>query len=177
MEEKIYIISGTNRDQAVSLQVATIYKEEFDKRGVASEIIDLKDLPDDYIAAALYDNAGSHEGMVDIRKKMKEAKKFLFIVAEYNGSFPGVLKAFIDGLEFPDTFTGKKAALVGVSSGIQGGVIAMSHLTDILNYCGTHVLARKVKLAGIGKNMQNGEIINDLYNQLIDWQINEFLEF
>ncbi|MCB0497503.1 MAG: NAD(P)H-dependent oxidoreductase [Cyclobacteriaceae bacterium] len=177
MKEKIYIISGTNREAAVSLQVAHIYQDVFERKGVESEIIDLQNLPDDFIAAALYSNAGTHEGMKDMRKKMKEGKKFLFVVPEYNGSFPGVLKAFIDGLIFPDSFTGKKAALVGLSSGIQGGVLAMSHLTDILNYCGTHVLARKVKLAGIGKNMQNGEITNDLYNQLIDWQVDEFLDF
>ena len=177
MKEKIYIISGTNREQAVSLQVANRYKSEFETLGIEAEIIDLKDLPDNYIAEALYDNAGFHEGMVDIRKKMKDAKKFVFIVAEYNGSFPGVLKAFIDGLEFPGTFTGKKAALVGVSSGIQGGIIAMSHLTDILNYCGANVLARRPKLANIEKNMENGEITNERYMKHIRLQVKELLDF
>lgn len=177
MNEIIYIISGTNRENALSLEIAHIYKNEIENLGAKAEIIDLKELPEDYIAAALYDNAGAHEGMVELRKKMKEGKKFVFIIPEYNGSFPGVLKAFIDGLEFPHTFTNKKCALVGVSSGIQGGVLAMSHMTDILNYCGSHVLARKVKLAGIGKNMLQGKITNELYNQLIGWQLNEFLAF
>ncbi|MCB0505889.1 MAG: NAD(P)H-dependent oxidoreductase [Cyclobacteriaceae bacterium] len=177
MEDKIYIISGTNREEAVSLAVSHIYKNEFKLLGMEAEIIDLRDLPDNYLAAALYENAGTHQGMVDMRQKMKEGQKFLFVVPEYNGSFPGVLKAFIDGLKFPETFTNKKCALVGVSSGVQGGALALSHLTDILNYCGTHVLARKVRLAEIGKNMKEGLITNKLYNQLINWQINEFLEF
>lgn len=177
MDEIIYIISGTNRENALSLEIAHIYRNELEQLGVKAEVIDLKELPDNYIAAALYDNAGTHEGMVEMRKKMKQGKKFIFVIPEYNGSFPGVLKAFIDGLEFPHTFTNKKCALVGVSSGIQGGVLAMSHMTDILNYCGSHVLARKVKLAGIGKNMAHGKITNELYKQLIEWQLNEFIKF
>ena len=40
----------------------------------------------------------------------------------------------------------KKAALVGISSGVQGAGLALSHLTDIFNYCGMHVLAQKPKL-------------------------------
>ena len=42
---------------------------------------------------------------------MSQSEKFVFIVPEYNGSFPGVLKTFIDGLAFPDTFEQKKNVL------------------------------------------------------------------
>ena len=39
---------------------------------------------------------------------------------QYNGSFPGVFKAFIDGYAYPNVFKGDKAALVGVSKGFRG---------------------------------------------------------
>ncbi len=177
MNDKIYIISGTNRQQAVSIQVAKIYQQEFTSLGVESEIIDLRELPADYIVSGLYDNAGREEVTNDFRRKMREGKKFVFVIAEYNGSFPGVLKAFIDGLEFPDSFMNKKCALVGLSAGDQGAVLAMSHLTDILNYCGAHVLAKKPKLGMISKNMEAGVITNERYTKHIKMQVQQLLDF
>lgn len=177
MNDNIYIISGTNRQQAISIQVANVYQQEFKALGVEAEIIDLRELPADYLFSGLYENAGKSEGTIGFRKKMKEGVKFVFVIAEYNGSFPGVLKAFIDGLEFPDSFTNKKCALVGVSAGEQGAVLAMSHLTDILNYCGAHVLAKKPKLASIVAYMQDGIITNERYMKHIKLQVQQLLDF
>lgn len=174
----IRIISSTNRPGAVTYKVAKHYQGVLNGLGVANEIIDLADMPDDFIVSALYQNGGKNEAFNLIREKMKATEKFVFITPEYNGSFPGVLKTFIDGLEFPTTFTGKKAALVGVSSGIQGAVLAMSHLTDIFNYCGTNVLAQKPKLSGIGKAMNDeGEITHELYLKLLEDQAKAFVAF
>ncbi len=177
MSNPIYIISGTNRDQAVSLDVAKVYQQEFKSIGVEAEIIDLQQLPSDYLFSGLYENAGKNEVVNGFRDKMKEGNKFVFVVAEYNGSFPGVLKAFIDGLEFPDSFMNKKCALVGLSAGDQGAVLAMSHLTDILNYCGAHVLAKKPKLGIISNNMEAGEITNERYTKHIRMQVQQLLDF
>ncbi|MCF6359657.1 MAG: NAD(P)H-dependent oxidoreductase [Cyclobacteriaceae bacterium] len=177
MTEKVYIISGTNRQQAVSLQVSKVYQQEFEALGVDSEIIDLQQLPADYLFSGLYENAGKNELVNGFREKMKVGHKFVFVIAEYNGSFPGVLKAFIDGLEFPDSFMNKKCALVGLSAGIQGAVLAMSHFTDILNYCGAHVLAEKPKLASIGGHIQDGEITNERYMKHIKKQVKQLIEF
>jgi len=173
----ITIVCSTNRKNSISLVIASIYKDILKDIGAASEIIDLREIPKDFLVSALYENAGKNESFNPIRKTMKDSEKFVFIVPEYNGSFPGVLKAFIDGLKFPDTFSNKKCALVGVSSGLQGGGLALSHLTDIFNYCGTHVLAFKPKLAQIDDNMENGYFTNDHYKELLQRQAKQLLEF
>ena len=67
--------------------------------------------------------------------------------------------------------------MIGISSGVQGGVFAMSHLTDIFNYLGMNVLALKPKLAGIERNLANGKITNDLYNQLLEQQAEKLIQF
>jgi chromate reductase len=173
----ITIVCSTNRKNSVSKVLSEIYKGMLDERNVESNILDLADLPHDFIESALYENSGKNDSFNSLRKQMADSEKFVFIVPEYNGSFPGVLKAFIDGLKFPDTFTDKKCALVGLSSGVQGAGLALSHLTDIFNYCGTNVLALKPKLARIEANMTDGEITNDLYNQLLNDQVDKFLKF
>lgn len=175
--DKIIIICGTNRNDSVSSQMAEVYKQMLDSRSCPNEIIDLSDLPNDFAFSALYDNAGRNEQFNHFRTLMADGKKFAFIVPEYNGSFPGVLKTFIDGLKFPDSFKGKKCALVGISSGVQGAGLALSHLTDIFHYCGMEVLSIKPKFSHIEKNFNGKAITNPLYLQLLEEQIKGLIAF
>ena len=175
--EKIAAICGTNRNDSVSMEITLIYKSLLEELDQQVEIIDLKNLPSDFITRALYENSGKNQDFNTYRDLMADLKKFVFIVPEYNGSFPGVLKTFIDGLKFPDTFTDTKCALVGVSSGVQGAGLALSHLTDIFNYCGTNVLALKPKLAQIDRFLEDGKVTNDLYNTLLRDQARKLVEF
>jgi chromate reductase, NAD(P)H dehydrogenase (quinone) len=54
----------------------------------------LEDLPHDFVFSALYENNGKNLDYNAFHQKVKEGKKFVFIVPEYNGSFPGILKDF-----------------------------------------------------------------------------------
>lgn len=173
----ITIITGTNRPASNSRAVANLYATLLTEQGVASQILDLAELPADFTHTALYDNIGNNQRFNQLSSMIAESDKFVFIVPEYNGSFPGVLKAFIDGLSYPNTFRNKKAALVGLSSGVQGSGLAMSHLTDIFNYLGMHVLALKPRLAQIEKNFDGSRITNELYLELLKQQITHFLYF
>lgn len=173
----IKIIVGTNRKNSLSKTIALLYQEILLERGAESEILELEQLPADFIETALYENNGRNEEYNAFHSRVKEGKKFVFIVPEYNGSFPGILKTFIDGMTYPNTFRNKKCALVGLSSGIGGGGIALSHLTDIFHYLGMHVLALKPKLAKIEQNMSDNLLTNRLYLDLLHTQADMLLEF
>jgi NAD(P)H-dependent FMN reductase len=173
----ITLICGTNRNDAVSRTISNIYSDLLKEKGVAHNTVDLIELPDNFLNNALYENSGKDPDVNAMINKMGQSTKYLIIVPEYNGSFPGVLKSFIDALPYPSAFNDKKAALVGLSSGIQGAGLALSHLTDILNYCGCHVLAFKPKLARISKHLDQDQIISTEYQELIREQIDRFLEF
>jgi len=173
----ISIVVGTNRPNSISKKIAEYYKSIFDVKNVECQIVDLIDLPTDFTRTALYENNGKNEAFNSIRDRVQASEKIVFIVPEYNGSFPGVLKSFIDGLKFPEGLKDKKAALVGVSSGIQGGVLAMAHLTDIFNYLGMNVLALKPKLSSIEKHCEDGKITNEHYIELITEQVDKLLDF
>jgi NAD(P)H-dependent FMN reductase len=172
----ITVVCSTNRKDAVSHLVAKTYMDILKSKSVDHQYINLGDLPIDFTFTALYENSGKNEVFNKYRSMMATSDKFVFIVPEYNGSFPGVLKAFIDGLEFPGSFTGKKAGLVGISSGIQGAGLALSHLTDIFNYCGTHVLAFKPKLMHIEANMTDGAL-SEPYQQFLQQQATDIISF
>lgn len=173
----ITIISGTNRQNSVSAQVARLYQSLLAQHQEDSNIIDLADLPKDFIYTALYDNNGKNPEFNRFLEQLRASDKYVFIIPEYNGSFPGVLKAFIDGMEYPNSFQDKKCALVGISSGMQGGGLALSHMTDIFNYLGMHVLALKPKLARIEKNFDGEEVTDKLYGELLIEQVKKLLNF
>jgi NAD(P)H-dependent FMN reductase len=172
----ISIICGTNRTDAISLGITQTYLAALQEIGVTASLIDLANLPPDFAFSALYENEWRNDQFNTLRELMKGSDKFVFIVPEYNGSFPGVLKTFIDGLEYPNTFRNKKCALVGVASGGQGSSLALSHLTDILNHCGTHVLAYKPRLMKIDEHFENG-ILNDRYTLQLKKQAQMLLNF
>ena len=173
----ITIIVGTNRTEAVSRQVAEYYQNLLTQRDVPSQLLDLHEIPADFLTTALYENNGQNEAFNALSAMIAESEKLVFIVPEYNGSFPGILKAFIDGLTYPSPMRDKKCALVGVSSGTQGGSIALSHLTDVLNYLGTHVLALKPKLAVIEKYFDGQAFSHRIYREVLDTQADQLIAF
>ncbi|MFN3404730.1 MAG: NADPH-dependent FMN reductase [Cytophagaceae bacterium] len=177
MKPFITIISATNRVPSYSIKIAEYYKLLLENKGAEVNIIDLSNLPPKFIFSALYDNVGKDEEFNKLISSISESNKIIFIVPEYNGSFPGVLKAFLDGLSFPNTLKNKKGALVGISSGVMAGALALSHLTDILNYLGMHVLAIKPRLPRIDKLFVEGKINDEFLTKLINAQIESFLEF
>lgn len=177
MTEPISIICGTNRKDAISLRITEICQEIFERHNVHSVLVDLSKLPPDFAFTALYDNFGKNIEFNPYIQQMLESKKHVFIVPEYNGSFPGALKTFIDGLEYPNTFRNKKGALVGIASGGHGASLALSHLTDILNYCGMNILAYKPRLEKIEQNFSNGMFTNPRYLESLEKQVKMFIEF
>lgn len=173
----ITVVSGTNRPESRSIQVATYYLNLLQARNIEAQLIDLSHLPQDFIFTALYGKPHQHPEFFSFVEKINQSEKFVFIVPEYNISIPGILKAFIDGLDYKKSFQGKKCALVGISSGTIGGAIALSHLTDILNYLGMHVLAIKPRLPKIETLMVDGEIKDKFLTELVNTQVAALLSF
>ncbi|MCJ8164948.1 NAD(P)H-dependent oxidoreductase [Pontibacter sp. E15-1] len=173
----ITLISGTNRTASRSRAIVDLYATLLEAKGEPYQILDLTELPDDFIVSAMYANCGQNEQFNRLTELITSGDKFVFVVPEYNSSFPGVLKAFIDALSYPCPFQNKKGALIGLSSGMQGSGLALSHLTDILNYLGMHIMATKLKLAHIEQNFDGKLITNELYNELLEQHVAQLIQF
>ena len=172
----ITLLVGTNRPASRARRIASIYTSLLAELGAESQLLDLAELPSDFVASALYANAGTHPGFNRLAGLLDASNKLVIITPEYNGSFPGVLKAFIDGLPYPGGIQGKRAALIGLSSGGQGGLLAMSHLTDILMYLGTTVLPQRVRLPFIDKDLTpENELRHELSRQMLREQAEALL--
>jgi len=164
----ITIIVGTNRPQSRARIVADYYAGLLAELGAPHQLLDLTELPTDFLNVALYHNAGQHPDFNRFIAPLDQSDKLVVIAPEYNCSIPGALKAFIDALPYPGGIRGKKAALISLSSGGMGGALALSHLTDILFYLGTTVLPQRVRLPGISQHLSAaGELDSPLFAQLL----------
>ena len=174
----ITIIAGTNRPGSRARRIANYYRTVLNELGAESQLLDLAELPADFTSTALYAQAGSNSAFNRLAVLLDAGHKLVIITPEYNGSFPGVLKAFIDGLPYPGGIWGKKVALVGLSSGGQGGLLAMTHLSDVLMYLGSAVLPQRVRLPFINKDLNElDELNHDLSRQLLREQAAALLAF
>ena len=172
------IVASTSRDQSVSSQVAAHYQAILAEIGVQANILDLQDMPVDILETTLYKKVKQPNAAWErIQQLVSATDKFIFIIPEYNGSFPGILKIWVDACKFPDSFKHKKAALLGISDGTQGSALAMGHFADVLNYVGTHTLALRPRLIQIGKNMQDGRVANAEYAMIMRLQAEQLLAF
>jgi chromate reductase, NAD(P)H dehydrogenase (quinone) len=143
----ITVISSTNRANSNTLKIAKHYVQLLEKQGVNCELFSFENLPHDIAFHELF-NKRSDNFQQLLDKFIIPAQKFVFIVPEYNGSFPGLLKVFLDAVH-PDLNRGKKAGLVGVSSGRAGNLRGLDHLTGILGYLGIHVHPNKLPVSSV----------------------------
>lgn len=170
------IIAGTNRPNSNSLKVAQYYQHELAQRGEAWQIMKLHDLPDNCIVTDLYGKRS--EEFSPIQKLVSEARRFIFIIPEYNGSYPGVLKVFMDACSFPASFYNKKAVLVGVSTGKYGNVRGVDHFTGVCHYMRMHVMSLKIHIAHIQKELdENGQFTDPLTIKYVHEQLDEIVRF
>lgn len=168
--ENIVIIASTNRPASRTGQLAVLYQGLLQENGQQAQVLDLALMPADFTTSALYHNAGKSPEFNALRDAVETADKLVFIVPEYNGSFPGVLKAFLDGLHYPSRLTGKTAALVGISDGPNGNLLGMSHLTDVLCFMGVNVLGLRVKVPALRKNLVEGRLADAFIEGLMRQQ-------
>ena len=89
--------------------------------------------------------------MVDLQNRVLAAAGLHVVTPEYNGSFPGVLKYFIDLLKYPDSFEHKPVAYVGEASGTWGGLRAVEQLQMVFGYRHAHSYPVRVFIPTVHK--------------------------
>ncbi len=170
------IIAGTNRPGSSTLKLAVYYQKKLSEKGVEAPIFSLEGLPENLLKTDLYGKRS--DTFKPIQQLVSASEKYIFIIPEYNGSFPGALKTFIDACDFPLSFYDKKAALVGISSGKYGNIRGVDHFTGVCNYLNMHVFSLKLHIPLIRKEMDaNGNLTEADTIKFTDEQIDRFLKF
>src|SRR5436305_8232869 len=107
------IISGTNRSDSNTLKVAREYQHFLKDKGIDAGIFSLEGL-----------NLLNWDAAFEKIEKeiIIPTRQYIFIVPEYNGSFPGTLKMLFDNSHSHAIWFNKKALLTGISTGRSGNL-------------------------------------------------------
>lgn len=165
----ITIISGTDRKGSRTIQVAQYYLDQINKTSTNNQLISLEDLTSFKRDAYL----------LNLEKEILiPSDKFIIVMPEYNGSFPGILKLLFDITDIRKCWWYKKVLLVGVADGRGGNLRGIEHMTNILHYLKMNVHYNKLPLSKINDELNDqGEFIRDLTIKSIQEQIKSFEEY
>lgn len=177
----ITIVVGTNRKKSEAGNFGKKYYDLLTKQGENVNFLHLKDVDTSVYHPDMYDN-DLNQNLLKIQDEwLIPTNKFVFVIPEYNGGMPGALKMFIDAISIrkrPETFEGKKAAIVGVASGRAGNLRGMEHLTGVLNYLGTVVLPNRQPYSSIYKLMdKQGNITDESTLKVIENHVTQIINF
>jgi chromate reductase len=127
---KVAVIVGSNRRESINRRLAhALVKLAGD--GLDFRLVQIDDLP-------LYnqdDEANLPPAVVRFKSQIAAADAVLFVTPEHSRSIPAVLKNAIDWGARPwgqNSWTGKIAAVTGMSPGAIGTALAQQHLRQIL---------------------------------------------
>ncbi|MBO6522310.1 MAG: NAD(P)H-dependent oxidoreductase [Balneolaceae bacterium] len=170
------IISGTDMPGSKCLEVANYLSGLYQKVGVKADIIDMTDFPlADVVGGKYMDEIPS---IIKFRKPVIEADALLFVIPEYNGSFPGILKIFIDYLPYPSALAEKPIAYVGIAGGAFGGLRPVEQFQMVANYLNAHQYPERVFISRVQNMFDPKTGIKDEFQQkLLEAQTEGFVKF
>lgn len=165
----VTIISGTNRIGSKTIQVANFYKQVLDEQNIPNQLLSLEKVQ----------SIKRDESIIALENQyLKPADKFIFVMPEYNGGYPGILKLLIDISDIKHVWHHKKAMLTGVADGRAGNLRGLDQLTNVLNYLKINVFHHKIPISKINEETNElGVWQNESTPRIIREQIEGFLEF
>jgi chromate reductase len=171
----IEIISGTDRPNSNTIKVAQLLLEDYRALKVPADLLDIAKLDYRDVAGGNYHKGASGSFSAGV-ERVNKADGIVFVVPEYNGSFPGSLKLFIDYWKYPDSFEFRPVAFVGL--GLRwGGLRPVEHLQQVFGYRNAFVLPHRVFLSNIKEALKDGKLSDPMINDLLKTQARDFVKF
>lgn len=165
----ITIVSGTNRKGSNTLKVAKEYQRVLKEKGIEAGLFSLEGI-----------NVMEHNAAFEKieQEVIIPTTRFIFIVPEYNGSFPGVLKMLFDTSKSHEIWFHKLALITGNATGRAGNLRGMDHLADILNYVKITVHPNKLPISQVNRLMDaEGKFTDEGTLKAIGNQLDEFIKW
>jgi len=139
-----------------------------------ARMLDLAEL--DWHALTKFDYKNAPEFISRLTKEyLVPTEQFIFVVPEYNGSFPGILKLFIDLasiVNYNGLFMNSSVHLIGVSDGRTGNLRGLDQLSCILRHMGAKVIYKPMPISSIGKELVDGKLNLGLRKSLKNYLVN-----
>ncbi len=173
----IEVIAGTNRPQSNTKKLASLVVGLYHEIGADAQLLSLEDLPEEIFNPASY--AVKPESFQPFSDRILQSKGLHIVVPEYNGSFPGVMKYFIDMLKFPESFEHRCVAFTGQAAGIWGAFRSVEQLQLIFGYRNSYIMPERVWIPTINNQWDEVGVSfkDDAIMKRLEDQISGFRKF
>jgi NAD(P)H-dependent FMN reductase len=158
-----HIIVGTNRINSRSETIANIINDFYKKNNIESTVIDLKQL--DLMAMDGSNYGNNSAKMQAVINDLNHSEGFIIVCPEYNGSYPGALKLFIDHWEYPKTFESRPVAFIGLG-GTYGGLRPVEHLQQVFGYRNAYQFPNRLFIHNVWNVLKENTLETDYQNRL-----------
>ena len=176
------IICATNRKKARSRIVHKKLVELYQSAQPGEEVhtLDLLDV-NFTLHSEQYKSSRQSEELGELQDQVLiPSDRLIFVIPEYNGSFAGIAKYFLDAIsirKYKETFKGKKALLVGCAEGRAGNLRGLDQFSQILMHMGVYVYPKKLPISKVDKLIEGGELTDEKTIQALDDRVRDFLLF
>ena len=151
----IVIVPGTNRADSLSVALAKLIAIDHQTLGSTVDLLELQ-LGGEFLAPTAYKEPTP--GVKSFVDRFLAADGVVFVVPEYNGSYPGVLKLFLDMLPYPQGFDRRPCAFIGLSAGQFQALRAVEHLQGVAGYRNAYIYPNRVFIGESFKQFTNGQL-------------------
>ena len=172
----IALIAGTNRPESNTRKVVALLEGIYADLKLPVRVLDLADLPAEIFFPTSY--ATKPGAFLPFSETILQSSGLHLVTPEYNGSFPGVLKYFIDMLKFPESFQHRPVCFVGLSAGAWGGLRPVEQLQHIFGYRNACIFPDRVFLPEVGDQLDDrGQLKDPEIHERLRKQIIGFVDF
>jgi chromate reductase len=163
------LLVGTNRPGSNTRKVAAQVEEIYRELNTPLKVLDLAQMPPEIFHPSSYEEKPA--AFKPFSEGVLQASGLIVVSPEYNGSVPGVLKYFIDMLEFPESFEHRPVCFIGLAAGMWGALRPVEQLQAIFGYRNAYVFPERVFLPRINTlldangRLKDAELVERLRTQ------------
>jgi len=172
---RIAVVCGTNRDGAVSRVLSAEAAECFRELGHDVDQLDMSELPPEALSPAAYRE--KPPAVRTLVERFLNSDGAVFVIPEYNGSYPGVLKLFVDMLPFPEGFESRPCAFIGLAAGQFKALRAVEHFQQVAAYRNAHIFPRRLFIGDSERVFIDGKLADDDLSARLRQQASGFASF
>lgn len=171
----IEVISGTDRPGSNTLKLANWVANGYRNLGSEASVLDLNrlDLADARGGEYFKGARGTFKEAVE---RVNRSEGLVMVVPEYNGSYPGILKLFIDYWSYPQSFEHRPVAMIGLGYR-WGGLRPVEHLQQVFGYRNAYVFPNRVFLTNAPAALTGDEVTDQTIADLINVQTRDFITY
>lgn len=163
----ITILTGTSRIDNMSQHVAAALAAAFQTRTSNLTLTSVGEHLTAPVTVPPWGAGGADEHPTKWKELVAKTDAFVFVLPEYNHSYPGEWKLLMDTL-FPE-YKGKRAYVVGVGGGQFAGARVMEHVLPVLVNFQFQIGNERLHIASASKTVStDGSIIDQATHERVE---------